>query len=108
MSPVAEPEVDTRQDLDLSIDVREELDKMPPCESANHDRGVYGHVAAEPAAYLVIAPCGASWMACEGWAVAQPTYATTACHKAVIGPQACESVHNSGEFVLIPLDMNRA
>lgn len=87
-------------DLSLDIIVSEELEKMPACEGGTHAAALWGHVPADPAAYLVIMPCGANWHACAGWV----GYVTRGIY-CINVPGTCGGTHDLPEMTFIPLDL---
>lgn len=56
-------------------------DSTPECEGPTHGTGMHGHTPGEPAAYLVGAPCGISWLVCAGWAREANRHLTIDCER---------------------------
>lgn len=57
----------TSELTDVEADLREALENLPRCESANHKLSVYGHEADKPGAFMIFPSCGHVWIACEPW-----------------------------------------
>lgn len=84
-------------DVDGSVDIREELDKLPPCTGHTHSFGLWGHRPEDPAHWLVGAPCGCSWFMCNGWVASSKTWPYLNCE--------CGAAHEMRELSYLPLDL---
>lgn len=89
------------EEHELDLYVEEELSKLPPCEGDTHFRGLYGHVPDQGASWLMIAPCGSQWLACQGWCEGLSRYTHLYCSP------GCEGRHLNEELVAISLDLGR-
>jgi hypothetical protein len=83
--------------VDEDTTVLDDLDFEPRCEARAHGTGTSGHVVDEPAAFLVVAPCGASRMMCAAWV------ASTLPHQKLVCVPGCRQTHSFTLVKFIPL-----
>lgn len=88
------------EDTDIVVDVV--LEEMPACEGRNHPAGKWGHRPPDPAAYLVVAPCGLGTYLCAGWVHAMPNYQLFDCEL----PDGCGAHHFMSDLSVTPLDVS--
>lgn len=70
----------------------------PPCEGANHSRGLSGHVADAPGAFMVISPCcGPRVIQCAPRVAAMRFGGVLYCG-------TCDQEHLAEEYTFVPLD----
>lgn len=86
---------------DIELTIKEELEKLPPCEGRTHPEERFGHRLEQPASYLVSIPCGDAWLACEGWVTDIGHYLWLDC-------ECAERRHRLDEIRYTPLDLGMA
>lgn len=87
-------------DLDLSILILLDEDPVIPCEGIHHPRGISGHDAAQPGAFMVISPCcGPKVIQCKARVDAMRTSGVLYCG-------VCQTEHLTSEYRFVPLDMS--